>query len=105
MMHKLHQLHRFPTRKDNLCNSCNLCALLTERKRRGPAPLLRRRPGKRPMADESGQLSGRQQRVLAALLEAPTTRAAAERTGTSERTIRRRLAEPAILSAYRAARR
>jgi hypothetical protein len=57
------------------------------------------------MPDESGQLTGRQAAVLAALIEAPSVRAAAATCKVSERTIRRWLAEPAFLAAYRAARR
>jgi hypothetical protein len=57
------------------------------------------------MADTGGQLSGRQERVLLALLDTPSIKAAAAATGVNEKTVRRWLRQPEFQAAYRAARR
>ena len=56
------------------------------------------------MSGHSGKLPRRQEQALAALLVAPTIRAAADQAGLGEATLRRWLRDPDFAAAYREAR-
>jgi hypothetical protein len=56
------------------------------------------------MAKGGTRLTAKQQKAIAALLDTPTLTAAAAQAGVDERTLRRWLALPAFLAAYRQAR-